>query len=162
MITCFHCFFIELTGFWFVCRSMIHSDPTQRPSTAQILQHRALNPDCSKSKADLTRELKAEKLRNEMLVKQLKVSFFLSYFLYLQIFSNFINLLLFFFIHSTVFYSFIVLFGLYLDSFQCIARLDWQAETTKRENCQNRHMKYNYLCVNFARILQLFYILSIV
>lgn len=53
-------------------KSMIHSDPTQRPSTAQILQHRALNPDCSKSKADLTRELKAEKLRNEMLVKQLK------------------------------------------------------------------------------------------
>jgi len=72
----FSLFVIELTGFGFVCRSMIHSDPTQRPSTAQILQHRALNPDCSKSKADLTRELKAEKLRNEMLVKQLKVSFF--------------------------------------------------------------------------------------
>ncbi|XP_066144433.1 wee1-like protein kinase [Euwallacea fornicatus] len=53
-------------------KSMIHPDPMQRPSTLQILQHRSLNPDCSKSKADLTRELNAEKLRNEMLVKQLK------------------------------------------------------------------------------------------
>ncbi|CAG9770161.1 unnamed protein product [Ceutorhynchus assimilis] len=53
-------------------KSMIHPDPTKRPSTIQILQHRALNPECSKSKADLTRELNAEKLRNEMLVKQLK------------------------------------------------------------------------------------------
>ncbi|XP_050316165.1 wee1-like protein kinase isoform X2 [Anthonomus grandis grandis] len=53
-------------------KSMFHPDPTQRPSTVQILQHRALNPECSKSKADLTRELNAEKMRNEMLVKQLK------------------------------------------------------------------------------------------
>ncbi|KAL1500796.1 hypothetical protein ABEB36_006239 [Hypothenemus hampei] len=53
-------------------KSMIHPDPIKRPSTIQILQHRALNPDCTKSKADLTRELNAEKLRNEMLVKQLK------------------------------------------------------------------------------------------
>ncbi|KAJ8929462.1 hypothetical protein NQ314_017842 [Rhamnusium bicolor] len=51
---------------------MIHPDPTLRPSPTQILQNRALSPDSSKSKAELTRELHAEKLRNEMLVKQLK------------------------------------------------------------------------------------------
>ncbi|ENN71650.1 hypothetical protein HUJ04_000937 [Dendroctonus ponderosae] len=55
-------------------KSMIHPNPTQRPKASQILQHGALNPDCSKSKADLTRELSAEKLRNEMLVKQLKLA----------------------------------------------------------------------------------------
>ncbi|XP_030757239.1 wee1-like protein kinase [Sitophilus oryzae] len=53
-------------------RSMIHPCPTERPSTIQLLQHRALNPDGSKTKADLTRELNAEKMRNEMLLKQLK------------------------------------------------------------------------------------------
>lgn len=53
-------------------KSMIHPNPTERPSTVQLLQHRALNPECSKTKADLTRELTAEKMRNEMLVKQLK------------------------------------------------------------------------------------------
>ncbi|KAG5881722.1 hypothetical protein JTB14_037938 [Gonioctena quinquepunctata] len=51
---------------------MIHPDPTLRPSPTQILQNRALSPDSTKSKAELTRELHAEKLRNEMLVKQLK------------------------------------------------------------------------------------------
>ncbi|KAJ8951157.1 hypothetical protein NQ318_021601 [Aromia moschata] len=51
---------------------MIHPDPTLRPSSTQVLQNRALLPDSSKSKAELTRELNAEKLRNEMLVKQLK------------------------------------------------------------------------------------------
>lgn len=53
-------------------KSMIHPNPTERPSTLQILQSRALSPDNSKSKAELSRELKAEKLRNEILVKQLK------------------------------------------------------------------------------------------
>ncbi|XP_060534397.1 wee1-like protein kinase isoform X2 [Cylas formicarius] len=53
-------------------KSMIHPNPMERPSTVQLLQHRALNPDCSKTKAALTRELHAEKMRNEMLVKQLK------------------------------------------------------------------------------------------
>lgn len=51
---------------------MIHPDPMHRPSSAQILHNRALFPDSTKSKAELTRELNAEKLRNEMLVKQLK------------------------------------------------------------------------------------------
>ncbi|KAJ8976603.1 hypothetical protein NQ317_005793, partial [Molorchus minor] len=51
---------------------MIHPDPALRPSPTQVLQNRALLPDSSKSKAELTRELNAEKLRNEMLVKQLK------------------------------------------------------------------------------------------
>lgn len=51
---------------------MIHPEPARRPSPVQILQNRALSPDISKSKAELTRELNAEKLRNEMLVKQLK------------------------------------------------------------------------------------------
>lgn len=64
-----------MNSFYFP-RSMIHPDPAQRPKVSQILQHGALNPDCSKSKADLTRELSAEKLRNEMLEKQLKVSYF--------------------------------------------------------------------------------------
>ncbi|CAG9861060.1 unnamed protein product [Phyllotreta striolata] len=53
-------------------KAMIHPDPVLRPSTLQILQNRALSPDCYKSKAELTRELNAEKLRNEMLIKQLK------------------------------------------------------------------------------------------
>lgn len=53
-------------------KSMIHPDPTLRPSPTQIIQNRALSPDSSKSKAELTRELNAEKMRNEMLVKQLK------------------------------------------------------------------------------------------
>nr|CAH7725305.1 unnamed protein product [Callosobruchus chinensis] len=51
---------------------MIHPEPTKRPSPAQILQNRALSPDLGKSKAELTRELNAEKMRNEMLVKQLQ------------------------------------------------------------------------------------------
>ncbi|XP_076256343.1 wee1 kinase isoform X2 [Rhynchophorus ferrugineus] len=53
-------------------KSMIHPVASERPSTIQLLHHRALNPDGSKTKADLTRELNAEKMRNEMLVKQLK------------------------------------------------------------------------------------------
>ncbi|CAG9830932.1 unnamed protein product [Diabrotica balteata] len=53
-------------------KQMIHPDPMHRPSPIQILQNRALSPDSSKSKAELTRELNAEKLRNELLVKQLK------------------------------------------------------------------------------------------
>lgn len=36
------------------------------------MQNRALSPESYKSKAELTRELNAEKLRNEMLMKQLK------------------------------------------------------------------------------------------
>lgn len=52
--------------------SMIHPDPALRPTPLQIIQNRALSPDSSKSKAELTRELNAQKLRNELLMKQLK------------------------------------------------------------------------------------------
>lgn len=36
-------------------KMMIHPEPTQRPSTTQILQNRTLLPDSGKSKAELTR-----------------------------------------------------------------------------------------------------------
>ncbi|CAH1976967.1 unnamed protein product [Acanthoscelides obtectus] len=53
-------------------KQMIHPERAKRPSPAQILQNRALSPDIGKSKAELTRELNAEKMRNEMLLKQLQ------------------------------------------------------------------------------------------
>ncbi|CAH0549126.1 unnamed protein product [Brassicogethes aeneus] len=53
-------------------QTMIRPDPAQRPAPVQILQSRALSPESGKSKAELTRELNAEKLRNELLIKQLK------------------------------------------------------------------------------------------
>lgn len=72
-------------------KSMIDPDPTARPSAVQVriiclfhqhmlklriycfqvLQHRALSPVGNKSKAQLHRELNAEKLKNEILSKQL-------------------------------------------------------------------------------------------
>lgn len=50
---------------------MIHPDPTQRLSAIQVLQHKALIPIGRKSKAQLHRELNAERLKNEILSKQL-------------------------------------------------------------------------------------------
>lgn len=52
-------------------KTMIDTDPTIRPTAIQVLQHRALSPVGNKSKAQLHRELNAEKLKNEILSKQL-------------------------------------------------------------------------------------------
>lgn len=50
---------------------MIHPNPETRPSAGQIIQHRVLCPFGNKTKAQLRRELNAEKLKNEILSKQL-------------------------------------------------------------------------------------------
>lgn len=52
-------------------RSMIDPDPVLRPTAIQVLQNKALSPAGNKSKAQLHRELNAEKLKNEILSKQL-------------------------------------------------------------------------------------------
>lgn len=52
--------------------SMIHPNPTMRPTASQILYHPALCPVGKKTRAQLHRELNAEKLKNEILSKQLK------------------------------------------------------------------------------------------
>ncbi|XP_066991438.2 wee1-like protein kinase [Anabrus simplex] len=51
---------------------MIHPNPAMRPSALNLMQHRALCPFGNKSKAQLRRELNAEKLKNEILSKQLQ------------------------------------------------------------------------------------------
>ena len=51
---------------------MIHPDPEMRPSAVDIIQHRVINPNGHKSKAQLRRELNAERLKNEILSKQLQ------------------------------------------------------------------------------------------
>jgi wee1-like protein kinase len=51
---------------------MIHPNPEMRPSSISLIQHRVLCPFGNKSKAQLRRELNAEKLKNELLAKQLK------------------------------------------------------------------------------------------
>lgn len=51
---------------------MIHKDPDMRPSAVNIIQHRVLCPFGNKTKAQLRRELNAEKLKNEFLSRQLK------------------------------------------------------------------------------------------
>lgn len=50
---------------------MVHSDPEQRPTAIQLMQHRVLCPFGNKTKAQLRRELNAERLKNEILSKQL-------------------------------------------------------------------------------------------
>ncbi|RZC42351.1 Pkinase domain containing protein [Asbolus verrucosus] len=52
--------------------AMIHPDPTMRPAALQILHHPVLCPIGKKTRAQLHRELNAEKLKNEILSKQLK------------------------------------------------------------------------------------------
>lgn len=52
-------------------KSMIHPEPVQRPTPLQIIQHKALIPAGRKTKAELHRELNAERLKNEILSKQL-------------------------------------------------------------------------------------------
>lgn len=51
--------------------SMIDPDPLLRPTAIHVLQHKALSPVGTKSKAQLHRELNAERLKNEILSKQL-------------------------------------------------------------------------------------------
>jgi wee1-like protein kinase len=51
---------------------MIHPNPEMRPSAISLIQHRVLCPFGNKSKAQLRRELNAEKLKNEILAKQLE------------------------------------------------------------------------------------------
>lgn len=50
---------------------MIHPNPEMRPSAISLIQHRVLCPLGKKTKAQLRRELNAEKLKNEILSKQL-------------------------------------------------------------------------------------------
>ncbi|XP_033332534.1 wee1-like protein kinase [Megalopta genalis] len=52
-------------------KSMIHPNPEMRPSAVCLIQHRVLCPFGNKTKAQLRRELNAEKLKNEILSKQL-------------------------------------------------------------------------------------------
>lgn len=51
---------------------MIHPHPEMRPSAVNLIHHRVLSPFGNKSKAQLRRELNAEKLKNEFLAKQLE------------------------------------------------------------------------------------------
>ncbi|KAL3271540.1 hypothetical protein HHI36_022017 [Cryptolaemus montrouzieri] len=51
--------------------SMIDFNPVMRPNATQILQHRALIPKGKKTTLQLHRELNAERLKNEILTKQL-------------------------------------------------------------------------------------------
>lgn len=50
---------------------MIHPNPEMRPTAQSLMQHRVLCPIGKKSKAQLERELYAEKLKNEILSKKL-------------------------------------------------------------------------------------------
>ncbi|KAG5310713.1 WEE1 kinase, partial [Acromyrmex insinuator] len=50
---------------------MIHPNPEMRPSAMSLMQHRVLCPIGKKTKAQLRRELNAEKLKNEILSKRL-------------------------------------------------------------------------------------------
>lgn len=52
-------------------RAMVHPEPEQRPTIQQVIQHRVLCPFGNKTKAQLRRELNAERLKNELLSKQL-------------------------------------------------------------------------------------------
>ncbi|XP_046744090.1 wee1-like protein kinase [Diprion similis] len=51
---------------------MIHPKPEMRPSAVSLIQNRVLCPFGNKTKAQLRRELNAEKLKNEILMKQLQ------------------------------------------------------------------------------------------
>ncbi|XP_012254618.1 wee1-like protein kinase isoform X2 [Athalia rosae] len=51
---------------------MIHPNPEMRPSATSLIQHRVLYPYGNQTKAQLRRELNAEKLKNEILAKQVE------------------------------------------------------------------------------------------
>uniref|UniRef100_T1JB71 Wee1-like protein kinase n=2 Tax=Strigamia maritima TaxID=126957 RepID=T1JB71_STRMM len=53
-------------------KEMVQIDPAQRPTAASLSTHRVLCPSANKSKAQLRRELNAERLKNEQLVRQLR------------------------------------------------------------------------------------------
>ncbi|XP_014210815.1 wee1-like protein kinase 1-A [Copidosoma floridanum] len=53
-------------------KQMIHPKPEIRPSAVSLIQHRVLSPNGNKTKAQLRRELNAERLKNEILSKQLQ------------------------------------------------------------------------------------------
>ncbi|XP_063372196.1 wee1-like protein kinase [Cydia amplana] len=52
-------------------QKMIDPDPNQRPSASRLRKHPLLHPAGNKSKTQLTRELAAAKLKNELLTKKL-------------------------------------------------------------------------------------------
>lgn len=51
---------------------MAHPDPGQRPTAAEILNHRVLNPTETKTKRQLCYELNIERKKNELLVRKLR------------------------------------------------------------------------------------------
>lgn len=51
---------------------MVHPNPEMRPSAFNLIQHRVLSPNGNRSKAQLRRELNAERLKNEILSKKLE------------------------------------------------------------------------------------------
>ncbi|CAL4205929.1 unnamed protein product [Meganyctiphanes norvegica] len=53
-------------------KQMIHPDPAVRPSASQLVHHHSLCAPINKSRAQLRRELNAERLKNEILARQLK------------------------------------------------------------------------------------------
>ncbi|XP_073965291.1 wee1-like protein kinase [Choristoneura fumiferana] len=57
--------------FYQLLTKMIDPDPNQRPSASRLRKHPLLHPAGSKSKSQLTRELAAAKLKNELLTKKL-------------------------------------------------------------------------------------------
>lgn len=53
-------------------KQMVHADPAARPTAAQLVHHPTLCPPTSMSRTELRRELNAERLKNEILSRQLK------------------------------------------------------------------------------------------
>ncbi|XP_027207500.2 wee1-like protein kinase 2 [Penaeus vannamei] len=53
-------------------KQMVQTDPAARPSAAQLVHHNSFCPPTNKSRAELRRELNAERLKNEILSRQLK------------------------------------------------------------------------------------------
>lgn len=57
---------------YLLLKQMIHPDPAVRPSASQLVHHHSLCAPINKSRAQLRRELNAERLKNEILARQLK------------------------------------------------------------------------------------------
>ncbi|KAK7083113.1 Mitosis inhibitor protein kinase wee1 [Halocaridina rubra] len=53
-------------------KQMVHPDPVARPTAVQLVHHPSLCPPTSLSRTELRRELNAERLKNEILSRQLK------------------------------------------------------------------------------------------
>ncbi|RXG56527.1 Wee1-like protein kinase 1-B [Armadillidium vulgare] len=60
------------TDFQMLLRLMMHPDPRERPSAVQLVQQLSFYHPVNKSHAQLRRELNAEKLKNEILSRQLQ------------------------------------------------------------------------------------------